>query len=310
MTVLEEHSSTAQSNKVAQELSFLVTGGAGYIGSNLIKELKQVYPKAKIVSLDNYSSGSIKNHIDGVEYINGNTGDINDIVELKEFSPSHCFHFGEFSRIGLSFQKTKETFLYNTFGTQQVLEYCINHNTKIIYSSSSAVLDDPDNSPYTWTKSKNIELIKNYSKWFGLKYIICYFYNVYGKNQISDGDYKTVIGLFQQKFLQKMSLPVVFPGTQSRKFTYIDDVINGLMMLLRRGDGDHYYLSSDHDVDIVDLAKAFGGRFHYIDPEFLERKVSTVPIDNRMTTELGWTTTIDILDYIKKFISDHENLED
>ena len=286
-------------------MNILVTGGAGFIGSNLICELKKLYENVNIISLDNYISGKVENHIEGVKYIKGNTWNIKEIKELQNFNPKYVFHFGEFSRIVLSFEKPNETFQSNTFGTQQILQYCVEKNSKLIYSGSSAIfgnkMKDQNLNPYAWTKSKNIELIHNYKDWFGLNFAICYFYNVFGPNQISTGPYSTVIGIFEDQYKNNQSLTIVEPGTQTRCFTHIEDIIDGIILVAEKGNGDKYFLGTKENISIINIAKMFNHPYILIEKRKGERDTSSI-IESKIQ-ELGWNPKHNIRDYINKIIN-------
>ena len=282
-------------------MNILVTGGAGFIGTSLIKELLLMYKNISIISLDNYTSGSKKNHIDDlkVTYIEGNTWDISNIIEIQNFNPIYVFHLGEFSRIVLSFEKTKETFWSNSIGTVEIIEYCLKKRSKSIYSSSSAVFSGKDLNPYVFSKSQNIGLIKNYNKWFGLDYVIVYFYNVYGEKQINTGPYATVLGIFEKQFMENENLTIVLPGTQSRVFTHINDIVKGLILIAEKGFGDNYHLSSYEEYTINDVASMFDySKISYI-PERRGERFSSIKHENCMEKELGWVATESLKDYIK-----------
>ena len=207
----------------------LVTGGAGFVGSNLINFFIN-NTKYKIISLDNYSSGKKKNHFKNsrIKYINGNTKNIEKLIRNPKTINS-IFHFGEFARIYQSFVQMEECLNSNSIGTNAVFNFCLKNKIRLIYSATSASLGNKGNdknlSPYAFTKSKNLELLENLNKWFGFKYEVIYFYNVYGPRQISSGKMSTVIGIFENAFENKKPLPVVRPGTQTRRFTHIDDTI-------------------------------------------------------------------------------------
>ena len=209
----------------------VVTGGAGFVGSNLISFLLKK-TKYKLISLDNYSSGSKKNHVINkrIKYFKCHTKDVNQILNRFKSKINAIFHFGEFSRIYQSFNNMNECIQSNTIGSNAIFDFCLKNNIKLIYSATSASLGnhgkDKNLSPYAFTKSKNIEFLENLKRWFNFKYEVIFFYNVYGPNQIREGSMSTVIGIFENCYLKKKPMPVVKPGSQSRRFTHIDDTIN------------------------------------------------------------------------------------
>ena len=226
----------------------IVTGGAGFVGSNLIKLLLNK-TKKRIISFDNYSSGSKRNHIINkrVKYVKGDT--INIVKKISKYKKNihSIFHFGEFARIYQSFKKFEECFKSNSLGTNAVFKFCLDNNIKLIYSATSATLgnhgNDKNLSPYAFTKSKNLELLENLKKWFNFKFEVIYFYNVYGPGHIRKGSMATVIGIFEDKFINNKPLPIVKPGTQSRRFTHIDDTVNICYEAWKRNKCTHYTIS-------------------------------------------------------------------
>jgi UDP-glucose 4-epimerase len=280
-------------------LKILVTGGAGFVGSNLIKKL--VKDKSfQVYSLDNYFTGKLENHVEGASYIKGECENIENLVN---FIPDVVFHFGEYSRVSTSFEDYNKVWEYNVRGTYKVLEFCRKHNCKIIYSASSTKFgDNGDNvnkSPYAFFKSHNTDLIRNYSEWFKLNYVICYFYNVYGGNHIKKGKYATVIGIFEEQYTSKQPLTVVKPGTQKRDFTHIDDIVDGLILLMNRGTGDNYCLGTSKSYSIIEVAKMFSDDLTFIESRKGERNNSN--IDLRKVNELGWKSKNNLKEYIYNF---------
>ena len=257
----------------------LVTGGCGFIGSNLIHYLL-TKTKYKIISLDNYSSSSKTKHINNkrVKYIAGDTNHIGRIMKPYKNNIKVIFHFGEFSRIHQSFIDTGKCFFSNISGTYEVFYFCLKNKIKIIYSATSASLGnqgkDQNLSPYAFTKSKNLQLLNHLNKWFGLSYEALYFYNVYGPGHIREGSMATVIGIFEKQYEKKIPLTVVYPGTQSRKFTHIDDTVRGCYFAWKNNKSRHYSLSNNRSYTIRHVAKLFSNNIKIIPAKFGERKKS------------------------------------
>jgi len=277
----------------------LVTGGAGFIGSSLCECL--IKNNDEIYSLDNYSTGSIKNHIDGVKYIKGSTLDIDKLIL---FSPDIIYHLGEYSRVEQSFDDIETVWTSNKQGIFKVLQFCRKNGSKIIYAGSSTKFGDGglgrDQSPYSWTKSSNTELIVNFGNWFNIPYAISYFYNVYGRREISEGKYATLIALFKEKYRKKEPLTVVSPGTQRRNFTHIDDIIDGLILIGEHGFGDEFGIGSMESFTVLEVAKMFGGEIIMLPERKGNRMTADVIVEK--TKSLGWNCRNSIEDYILEFI--------
>jgi UDP-glucose 4-epimerase len=291
----------------------VVTGGAGFVGSNLIKSLLKKTNK-KIISLDNYSSGNKKNHIKNnrVKYLKAETVDISKYLKNVKKRIHTIFHFGEFARIYQSFKKFDECFKSNTIGSNAVFKFCLKNNIKLIYSATSASLGNKGNdknlSPYAFTKSKNLELLENIRKWFNFKFEVIYFYNVYGPSQIKVGDMATVVGIFEDQYKKNKPLTIVKPGTQTRRFTHIDDTINTCIEAWRKKKCLQYSISHKKSYSIQNLAKMFKTKVTYLKPRSGERYASALTKISNNRKIINKYGKIDLKDYVTSFIKG-ENYE-
>ena len=272
-------------------MKVLVTGAAGFVASNLIKKIKLDYPEWEILGIDNYFTGKEENHIEGVRYKILSTWEIIKNFETKNYNPDIVFHFGEYSRIVKSFDDIDYVLKSNLTGTTEVLEYCRINNAKIVYSATSSSFgnkgEDQNLNPYSWCKTKIVELIKNYHDWYNIKYEICYFFNVYGPNQIESGDYATVVGIFERQWRNREPLTVVSPGTQMRDFTHVEDIVEAVVKATLSNLNGEWHLRSGKNVTILDLAKMFTDNWKLI-PERRGERFTADLIETDTQEKLKW----------------------
>jgi len=278
-------------------MNALITGGAGFIGSNLAKELVRL--KHKVTCIDNYSTGSRLNHIDGVDYFDLDT---RHISSLRINRPDVIFHLGEYSRVEQSFSDFEKVWDYNVHGTKEVLKYARAHRSKLIYAGSSTKFGDngSNSSPYAWSKANNTEFVKNYSDWYGLNYAITYFYNAYGPNEIQTGPYATLIAKFKELHRLTKEFQITSPGTQLRNFTHVSDIVSGLVLVGEFGDGDGYGIGHPDSYSIIQVAEMFKHPY-VLTPEKIGNRMSASVVTDKIR-ELGWSPKVNLPDYISEII--------
>ncbi len=276
----------------------LVTGGAGFIGSNLCEQLAKD-ENNEVYSLDNYFTGSKNNHVANVTYIEGLTVDIDKLIT---FEPHTVYHLGEYSRVEQSFDDIEKVWRFNKDGIFAVLEFVRKTGAKIVYAGSSTKFGDGglgrSASPYAWTKATNTELVENYGVWFNVPYAITYFYNVYGNREIQTGKYATLIALFKEKMKNNETLTIVAPGSQQRNFTHIDDIVSGLILVGENGYGNDFGIGSPESYSIKEIAQMFGGKIEVL-PERKGNRM-TADVMTAKTEALGWKPTKNIQNYIEE----------
>src|SRR5512146_330116 len=280
--------------------TILVTGGAGHVGSHVI-ELLVADDRNRVISLDNYSNGRRENHIAGAEYRDGHTKGIGRLVPE---TPDIVFHLGEYARIATSFEDVATVYDFNVVGTFGVVEFCRARRVpKLVYAASSTRFaiegDGRHQNPYSFTKATNVDLIKDYGRWYELPYAICYFYNAFGPRERGDGKYATLIAKFESLWRAGRPLEVVSPGTQRRSFTYVKDLARGIILVGEQGQGDGYALRDDSTYSVRDIARAFGGEIEMGAVCAGRQDVADDP--TRARDELGWRPTVDVMDYIREF---------
>ena len=288
----------------------VITGGAGFVGSNLISELLK-FKKFKIISVDNYSSGLSKNHIKSkrVKYLKGSTKNIEILLKSYIGRIHSIFHFGEFARIYQSFKKINKCFSSNIEGSSNVFNFALKNRIRLIYSATSASLGnkgkDMNLSPYAFSKAKSLELLENLKKWFSFRYEIIYFYNVYGERQICKGDMATVVGIFEDHFLRGKKLPVVKPGTQVRRFTHVFDTVKACIFAWKENKCKHYSIASNKSFSVIELAKLFKKEIRYLPKRAGERYSSALTKMNLNNKIIRLSAKIKLKDYVSNFLSNN-----
>lgn len=287
----------------------LITGGSGFVGNALAQQL--ISSGYTVYSLDDYSTskthesfshfqkcpGTLELTLNGIHYIQGHTSEI--ATKCCHISPDIIFHFGEYSLINQSWSECDKVMKSNLYGTSCVLDYCLKKKALLVYSASSAILGETiQRTPYTFTKKVMVDLIKRYHEWFGLQYIITYFYNVYGEGQISNGPYATVLGIFEKQYSEGKSLTVVKPGTQSRCFTHINDIINGIITAISTFDNADVPICSKDFITIEDLARLFSDTIEYLPERQGDRESSKLELPD-ILRQIGWESSVNLMDYIE-----------
>jgi len=280
-------------------MRILVTGGAGFVGSHLCERLYSL--GHDVVSLDNYSTGSVDNHVPGVAYARGDVRNVNDILDTNF---EMIYHLGEYSRVEQSYTDLDTVLDYNLYSLNPIISFAKKCNAKFIYSGSSTKFSQESSSlsPYAWTKAVNVDFVKNYAEWYGLDYAVTYFYNVYGKREISNGKYSTVVAKFLKiKRDGSTTLPVTSPGTQRRNFTHVDDIVDALVLVGYHGKGDGYGIGSPESFSILDLANMIGLTPH-MTPEVKGNRTDA-PVVSDKTIALGWQAQRNLKEYINSCLN-------
>ncbi len=283
----------------------VVTGGAGHVGSHVVERLA-ADPLNRVICLDNFFTGTLKNRITNAEYRKGHT---KDIAKLIPETPDIVYHLGEYARIAPSFDEPDVVYDLNIVGTFGVVEFCRQRGCKLVYAASSTKFAVEGNgrhqNPYSFTKATNVDLINDYGKWYELSYAICYFYNAFGPREAGSGTYYTLIAHFEQQYLKGQPLTIDPPGTQKRNFTYVGDLASGLILVGEKGQGDGYSLNNSKQYSVLEIAKAFGGKMVITDRYSGRAGTAKAELSDKARQELGWNTTVDIMDYIAEFKAQH-----
>ena len=276
----------------------LVTGGAGFIATNLIKSLSE--KNIKVVSLDNYSTGNKLNEVKGVKYYNL---DIEEIEKIKEDDFDTCFHLAAQSRVQPSFENPQESIRVNVNGTMRVVEWAKNKNVKVIYAGSSSKHHDPSDSPYAMTKFLGEEICKLYKKSFNVNVEIARFYNVYGPYEPLDEKFGNVIGIWQIKAIKNLPLPIVGDGNQKRDFTHVFDIIDGLLKISssKIKHDDAWEIGSGVNYSINELYEMFKQKYNASSVNIPDQRGNyreTLRVNDDLINLLNWKPKDRLREYI------------
>ena len=281
-------------------MKVLVTGGVGFVGTNLIKRLLK--DGHDVVSLDNYSTGIKENEQEGCVYHDIDISKTN-LEYLSWINPDIIYHIAARARIQPSIDNPHKTFKSNVKGTENVLEYARIEDIPVVYAGSSSVHGDVHANPYTFSKWQGEEMCKLYTKVFNLPTVICRFYNVYGEHQLTDGDYCCVLGIFERQYKSYEPLTITGDGEQRRDFTYVGDIVDGLIRCgenINEIGGEEFELGNGENYSINEVADAFGDYMReYIDERPGEMK-ETLNRDNKAQEILGWKPKGNIIKFIRK----------
>lgn len=279
-------------------MKILVTGGNGFIGSNLIKRLLE--EGYNVSSLDDLSIGLKENETPGCYYY---YGDI-ESVDLMDKDFDLIFHLAALSRIQPSFLNPEETFRVNTQGTLSVCKFANEIGAKVIYSGSSSRWHNPYQSPYAAFKHMGEEIVKMYKQSFGLNAEIVRFYNVYGPNEILEGDWAAVIGRWRGQVAKNYPITIVGDGEQRRDFTHVDDIVDGLIRVAFNDEKheDAWELGTGKNYSINEIAEMFINKFYCVKVYMKDEKGNyrkTLRKNKDATQRLGWQPEDRLEQYIK-----------
>jgi UDP-glucose 4-epimerase len=283
-------------------MKIMVTGGAGFVGTNLIKRLLK--DGHNVVSLDNYSTGKKENHQEGCVY---HECDIRDVIDFNYFMKDVdiVYHLGALARIQPSFINPANTLEVGILGTMNILEYAREQGCKVIFAGSSSVHSGKLKNPYTFSKVVADDLCLLYKKHFNVDTKICRFYNVYGPHQLTEGEYCTVVGIFESQYKEGVELTITGDGEQRRDFTHIDDIVEGLILTAQSDNFeiDTIELGRGNNYSINELAEMFGCGHTYIPERPGEARITLCDI-SEANKNIGYEPKVDIGDYVKEVISE------
>jgi len=279
-------------------MKIIITGGAGFVGTNLIAKLLE--EGHKVVSIDNYNTGLKSNHQEGCLYLDRDIRTISDYSAWGDFDI--IYHLAAIARIQPSFMNPEEYFTTNANATMKLAKYCSEKNIPLVYAGSSSHHSGKFKNPYTFSKDIGEEIIQLFQNHYNLKATIVRFYNVYGPYQLKEGGYTTLIGAWEKRVEEGMSLIIFGDGTKRRDFTHVDDIVNGLILVSTKQAWNFIFeLGKGQNYSVNEIASAFG-----IEVEYQKNKPGEADItlctDTLAKEILGWSPKKDIIDYIKEYL--------
>ena len=278
-------------------MRIIVTGGAGFIGTNLIKRL--IKENHYVVSIDNYHTGTRGNHVDQVTYLDMDIRNINDYSWLK---PDVIFHLAAIARIQPSFEKPKEYFSTNANGTLNIVDYCSKNNIPLVYAGSSSHHSGKFKNPYTFSKDVGEEIIQLYQTHYNLKACIVRFYNVYGPHQLTEGGYTTLIGKWLNNIEKEIECEIYGDGEQRRDFTHVDDIIDALIKIMdKNAYGYNFELGRGKNYSVNEIAKLLNINPIYKPAKLGEAQI-TLNTDTLAKEILEWEPKINLEDYLFQYL--------
>lgn len=279
-------------------MNILVTGGAGFVGTNLIKcLLKKGY---NLTSIDNYHTGLRSNHQDGASYIEADIREINNLNSLGKYNA--VYHLAAIARIQPSFQNPEEYFTTNANATLKIAKYCSEKNIPLIYAGSSSHHSGKFKNPYTFSKDIGEEIIQLFQQHYELKASIARFYNVYGPYHLKEGGYTTLIGAWEKQIEKNQPLVIYGDGSKRRDFTHVEDIINALTLILDKQAWGHIFeLGRRKNYSVKEIADMFDKKIKYKENKPGEAQI-TLCTDTLAKEILGWEAKINIEDYIKDYL--------
>ena len=281
-------------------MQIIVTGGAGFVGTNLCKKLIEL--GHKVTSIDNYSTGKKENHIEGVRYENFDIRNIYDYKWVYNERPDIIFHMAAIARIQPSFEQPKKYFTTNANGTLEIVDYCAKNNVPLIYAGSSSHHSGKFKNPYTFSKDVGEEIVKLYQEHYDLKASIVRFYNVYGPHQLTEGGYTTLIGRWLNNIEKGIDCEIYGDGNQRRDFTHIDDIVDALIRIQKQqAYNNNFELGRGRNHSVNEIAEMLN-----ITPIYKPSKPgearNTLNTDTLAKDILGWDPQINLEDYLASYL--------